>query len=90
MLFISTVPMLMIIFLAQLKSGGQKAEGFNRGLQPDSIIGATNASGELEFLMRWKGSTEVDLVKAQQANIKCPQVVIKFYEQRLQFVNPPS
>jgi len=64
-----------------------KKRGFERGLEPFRILAGTAQGGELMYLMAWKTCSEVDLVPAREANIKCPQVVIKFYEDRLAWVD---
>lgn len=60
----------------------EKPRGFDRGLELDEIVGATDYTGELMFLVRWQNCTELDLMPATEVNEKSPQDVIKFYENR--------
>ncbi|CAF5111836.1 unnamed protein product, partial [Rotaria sp. Silwood1] len=42
---------------------------------------ATDSAGELMLLVKWRRSDEADLVPARIVNVKCPRLVIEFYEQ---------
>lgn len=54
-------------------------------LIPERILGITQdpVTNELQFLIKWKDMREADLVPATRAHIGCPQLVIKYYENRL-------
>ncbi|XP_011874432.1 PREDICTED: chromobox protein homolog 5 isoform X1 [Vollenhovia emeryi] len=60
-----------------------KVQGFKRGLEADKILGSADDNGDLMYLIQWKGTDAVDMVSAEEANIKCPQIVIRFYEDRI-------
>ncbi|UJR33540.1 hypothetical protein I4U23_020982 [Adineta vaga] len=58
--------------------------GYGRGLEPDTLMGATDIyDGELMFLVKWKGINKPELVPSRIVNKQSPQLVIKFYEDRL-------
>lgn len=59
-----------------------KPRGFDRELEVDKIVGATDCTGPLLFLVKWHGCEEFDLVPSSQVNEKSPHSVIEFYEQR--------
>ncbi|KYN05191.1 Chromobox protein like protein 1 [Cyphomyrmex costatus] len=58
-------------------------QGFKRELEVDKILGSADDNGKLMYLMQWKGTDIVDMVPASEANVKCPQIVIRFYEERI-------
>ena len=65
-------------------------EGFARGLQAEKIIGIRKDPEKLFFLVKWKGTDDKDFVDAKEAKLKIPQVVIEFYEEKLNWFNDPE
>eukprot|EP00116_Pleurobrachia_bachei_P011198 sb/3471460/ len=61
--------------------------GFERGFEAEEIIGATDLDGQIMFNIKWKGADILDWVPSKEANVKCPQVVIKYYEGCLTWKN---
>merc|ERR1712133_255990 len=61
----------------------EKAKGFARGLQAEKIIGIRKEPEKMFFLIKWKGSDDTDFVNAKEAKLKIPQIVIEFYEEKL-------
>ncbi|CAF0871688.1 unnamed protein product [Didymodactylos carnosus] len=61
--------------------------GYGRGYDIEKILGATDVYGELMFLIKWRETDKPELVPARIANVKSPQTVIKFYEERLTWAN---
>ncbi|KAG1940003.1 chromobox protein homolog 3b isoform X1 [Pimephales promelas] len=51
--------------------------------EPDRIIGCTDQQGEMMFLIKWKNTDEVALLSAREASKRWPQMVIRFYEDKL-------
>ena len=57
--------------------------GFERRLKAERILGAMKSSEGIMFLVKWKGINEADLVSSKDANLNCPELVIKYYEDNL-------
>lgn len=62
-------------------------KGFDRGLVPKRIIGATEQGHQLFYLMEWIGPNEPDLVRAEDAKIYAPQIVLNFLLSKIEFRN---
>jgi len=66
-----------------MEDNNSRTQGFKRGLEAHRILGSADDNGELMYLIQWKGTDAVDMVSSKEANVKCPQIVIQFYEDRI-------
>lgn len=57
--------------------------GVAPGLRPERIVGASEFTGRLMFLMKWAGEERASFVTNEWAKENCPQLLIRFYEERL-------
>ncbi|XP_037954466.1 heterochromatin protein 1-like [Teleopsis dalmanni] len=57
--------------------------GFDKGLVAEKILGASDSNGSLTFLIQFRGVDQAEMIPASVVNLKIPQMVIKFYEERL-------
>ncbi|ODM92005.1 Heterochromatin protein 1 [Orchesella cincta] len=64
--------------------------GFDRGLEADEMLGANNENGGINVLIKWKGNNGVEMVPTSVARFKCPDVLIKFYEENFIFAMSSS
>ena len=48
----------------------------------DFIISAKVIDEQLKYLVKWKASDEADWVPAYQARYKCPDAIIRYFEDR--------
>lgn len=57
---------------------------------PEKIISVTkdDQNGTLYYFMKWKDLDEFSLVMAEEVNIICPKIVLNFYEERFNWLNP--
>lgn len=55
----------------------------NYSKEPDSIIGCTDNKGFMQFLVKWKGVDEAELIAAKEVKIKFPHIVNEFFKERL-------
>lgn len=60
-----------------------KLNGFDRGEGVSRVLGASDVTGELMFLVKFDENDSAEMIPSIICNLKCPQKVIQFYEERL-------
>jgi hypothetical protein len=60
-------------------TGSNSASKIDSGKVPEKIIGANNASGQLMYLIKWKGIQIADLVPAEEFEQKYKKLVLEFF-----------
>ncbi|XP_067618786.1 chromobox protein homolog 3 [Eurosta solidaginis] len=60
----------------------QKPRGYERGLAMEQIVGATDETGDVSYLIKWQFCDEFDLVAGAEVREKNPEFIIDFFERR--------
>ncbi|XP_037947706.1 chromobox protein homolog 1-like [Teleopsis dalmanni] len=63
----------------------QKSRGYDRGLAIEQIVGATDTTGDVSYLVKWQFCDEFDLVPGALVRQKNPEFIIDFFERRSPF-----
>lgn len=58
-------------------------KGFEQGFVAESLVGITQADGQLLFLVKWKNRDELELVPSEETRKHVPHMVIDFYQDRI-------
>ncbi|RWS23565.1 Chromobox -like protein 3 [Leptotrombidium deliense] len=57
-------------------------------LIPEKVIGALrNSNNEVCLIVKWKNKESTDTVPASIANYRFPNLVIRYYEQRIRWID---
>ncbi|KAH7715619.1 chromobox protein [Aphelenchoides avenae] len=61
---------------------------FERGMQPECILGAVKSNGGISFLVKYKGVESADMIEGPVAKKHFPELVMDFYEKRITWNSP--
>lgn len=72
-----------IVFTILFQRIAAAGDGFARGLTVDKILGATRLclpTREIFYLIKFKGKNDAELISSRKVNVRCPQILIEFFE----------
>lgn len=65
----------------------EEVRGFDRGLEPEKILAATEHKGVLLYYVKWEGKDLADLVLAVDLKKKYPKLIASFLADSSQFID---
>ena len=64
--------------------------GFQRGYEPERILGAVERSDGVHFIIKWENFETIDLVTPKEMKENCPKMLIDFYRKHLRWCHRSS